>query len=308
MYNDRMPPDTPTFENPDKPPKAPIAPVNPDRPKPAVPPAPENPDNPKGPKAAMRKEAEKTDRHRDARLADRLMRSPDLDEALKQLKPQIDNVRKFIDGSYHEQRGMNLIKISEFQKEIDVLNGQIKQLRDQGKSFAATDVWGTALGMDIVPDDIGLKLPMIRNPKMNDAYFARQNRKDTLHSQQPLLLRVRKEGLALVGNENRDDAVDGIDTNFMTLKSTGTLTKDAQRHFIIALGPVGARQSDLLTRRAEAYGIPVTVQKSGNTQTVWLDLHGAEWKSTQKRFLQLDIPSNDVSGRLQLTDKPPSAK
>jgi len=246
--------------------------------------------------------------------------SPDLEEAVKKLKGQVLSVKKFLDGSYHEERLKNernkVIKVSELKNEIDVLNGQIKVLRARGSKFRAVDLCGGVLGMAATPEYITLRFPslsVIGDPSVQQyKLYTKEDEVDSLYAGQPMHVRIDADAISVVEEKRPSEKASDVrpfDTLLFLLQTNGKIEmKDFELVFF--RNERKEYWSKTLVDRAKKYGFAVRALDDESTYALYLDLPSAGWKRAEGRYLAIRTRGiGDIGNRIDIffTNDPPSA-
>ncbi len=262
-----------------------------------------------------RKKNETEDHQKDEKRADRLIESPDLNEAVNRLGKQVLSIKKLLDGSEHERRANDeknsVIKISELQKEIDVLNSQMKDLRDQGKKFRAVDLWSAVLHLNIAPDAIYLNFPPC--PEKNYKEYGNEFENGALYSAQSMHVGIEKDAIRIIdGKREKKPPTTNIDTMLFNLAATGKIDEALAMLFRTG-GNKKEYWSNTVLQRIKEYGFPVKIHDRSNetyarSYALSIDLQAIQWK-TSERYLRIDTEEVFNAYRAKevyLTNKEPS--
>lgn len=239
----------------------------------------------------------------------RKINSPDLNDAVEQLKPQVLSFKKFLDGSRHNEQGQKIVTIADVQTEADTLNSAIKSYRDQGKKVRAIDLWGASLEISATPDVVAIRPPALSG-KMLQKYV--RNR-EAFHSAQATYIRIDSDGVSLVKeDQERADEISRtstFDTLLFHLHETGLLDK-----YLVMTLPYSATDIDYwqeIDKRAREYGFTVESENVKNTNNnkryeISIDLQSSEWKIPNGRYLRIEAGLSTAHwdrSRVFLSDK-----
>lgn len=247
---------------------------------------------------AKRVHDEQADRLRDELKAKRLVDSPDLDDAVERLRPQVLSFKKFLDSSYHskkfQEESGKIIKISEVQSAADELNKAIKEYRTQNKQFRAIDLWGASIEMPMTPSAVAIRPPYPTLPaEMAKTYFINLG-DESFTTSQPLYIRIDAEGVSLVKESQKiDNPPSRISTTFDTLllglHGTGQFDKGVSK--MIPPSATGLDSWKEIEKRAQQYGFTVNSEVYGKDDACYvlsIDLKSAGWEVPSGQYLRIE--------------------
>lgn len=243
------------------------------------------------------KKKEEISKKRDEQIAKRNLDYPDLQEVLKILQPQLRVVKGFLDGSLHAQRARQaqnrVILIPEFQQQLDQLNRQMGDLRNNfGMQFRTSDVWAAFNDMPMSPAIMHLRFP----PDPHDDYL-KNLRNGAMCRAQNMHLRIDTNGLSIVDERQagaETPTTQTFDTLLFYLRTFGRVDNgrilgiQLRTFFALTGSDTATYWRETLPQRARSYGMPVGIINRDDGVRLFIDLRPV-LGGNEERYLDLSV-------------------
>ena len=248
------------------------------------------------------------DKQRDELIAERMGESPDLNEVIEKLKPNVLSVQKFLDGSFHLEQKDRVVMISELEQEINSLNQEIAKLKkNENMKFRAVDLWASVIDMPITPNEININFP---HPGPNLKNYNR----GSVTPQFGVYLQINADKLSLIDSSKEDvnkPKTSGFDSLMFSLMSTGKISKTRSAQ-VISGNNSKEKVHVNIVQRALSYGLDVRTFRKDPAfdfyQDTFIDLKSSGYEVENAQYLIIEtIEGNRFGGEAYLTNKKPRA-